>query len=277
MTLSLKKDENLREEKREMSDLTPVKMMDRRGVMVTRHIRRDKPAVQKSGIPSISSLFRKDDRFPGIWADSIKQRTAHLSKAERRDLMSTLNDDTFPALYALEVGHGGESPSAFDNFFNVVITECVKERDFAFLNNIAVFAYADEEPYPQHLLSQLISPVKGLMAYQPKDEPRVDFTHASDDELMRARALIAAVERLGFGGCINGEYNLYTGEGEGVHFVNDSLIELVAEGDCDRARRIANTAKKHGMWVGTDADVKELRGMFEAYDGTLDVLSDGIL
>lgn len=260
-----------------MSHLTPVKLMDSRGVMVTRHIRRDKPVAQKSGIPSISAMFRKQDRFPGVWANFIKERTSHLSKAERRDLMSTLNDDTVPALYALGVGHGGESPSSFDGNFNVVISECVREGDFALLNNIAVFAYADEEPYPKHLVGQLIDPVKGLAVYQPQDEPRFDFTHATDEELLRAHTLVTAIGRFGFGGCISGDYNVYTGEGTGRHFVNDSLIEFIADGDCDRARRICDTAKKHGMWVGTDADVKELRDMFEAYDDTLNVLSDGIL
>lgn len=260
-----------------MPELMPEKRMDSRGYLVTRHVRQEGSSAKKSGFPSIKNLFSADERLPGEFKKMIKDCTAHLDRRDRKNLMSTLHEDTLPALYALGFGNVDDQ-TVNDDGIRRVVDQCVGEGNFALLNNIVVFANIGEQPYPKHLIEQLIPPVKGLRNYQPSGSPRMDYSSATDEELEVAAALVKAVGMLSNSqnGCLKENYNHAIGRGVGSYFENPYFIGLLMT-EPERLPSIVDAINTHKLPFRTDEDIKNLEEMSHMYDETMDVLQDGLL
>lgn len=265
-----------------MSGLFAEKRMDSRGFLVTRHVRRDASASSKSlGKAALTPLFGKDDRFPGNFKEKIKDHTGHLPKPERKALMATLNPDTFLALHAIGLGQDEDGVTyTSDSALNHALRTCVEERSFALLNNIAIFAYEGEEPYPFHLFDQLVPQVKGISQYQSEDETeRKDYSTATDEEVHEARRLMNYFQKAMnaiTGTCAEMDYNFQTGEGKGWFFSNPLLVEMIAS-EAEQIPKMFELIDEHHAAFKTDEDIRNLLDMATMQNETPTVLHDGLL
>lgn len=261
-----------------MFGLTPEKRMDRNGKLVTRHIKYAKqPEQPKSEFPPVAALFGRRDKFPGMFDEIFKEVTSRLDKAERRDLMNTLHPDTVGALYALGIGHEDSPFNNVDNGYRSLIGRCVREGSFTVLNNVAFFAHDDGREIQFAHANGLIGPVIGLSHYGKTGEPRVDYTSATDEEIIGARNVLRALRDLSGKAATTSDYNYVTGQGEGDYIKHQQISTLLLESDEDRAKDILKFIQDRDGWLSSEADVQNMLELLEMTDDIHDALDEGAL
>lgn len=261
-----------------MSGLRAEKRMDKNGKLVTRHIQYGvMPPSPAKLLPSVFGLFGKDDRFPGKTKELLTEPLQYLTVSERRKLMSTLNDDTMRALYAVGVGPEDDNKNDYDYSIGVVVQTCRDEGSFALLNNIAFFVH-DQQRGESNDIVRSIGFVKGLMKYQPDGTKRIDYTTASEEELNDARKLLTVTRAMSFklGGLVDSDYDMYSGKGD--NYIGSAVaVSRFKSMDTDTAMEMVDYIKERDIWFQSESDVQNAFDIFALRGETHDALDDGVL
>lgn len=184
-----------------MSNLVPELRVNKNGVPVTKHVLADKTSRQSSSRvpppsvnahPSPDLLARLDEEggeVAKLLAFHLRMPKYRLSKKGLQELLGTLHEDTLESVESLI--RSSDSPwHMFDN----MIAHCIKEREFATLNNIAVLD-SEVRGMSDQKYRSLDMHVIGLQAHQ---ESTADWSSLGAEEKEGMRAVFRASLLLDF-------------------------------------------------------------------------------
>lgn len=253
--------------------------MDKNGRLITRHIKYDESVMPKKSMPTVFSMFREDERFPGKTKETLEYPLRMHSSAERKKITKTLNDDTMRALYSMGIGADSNYESALESDTRAVASQCFSEGSYALLNNIAFFAQDGDRGKDAMTLRAFFPLVKGLSQYQEPGTPRIDYTHATDEELDQARKMLTIAETFQHEGgvCIAQNYDAPSGGGPGVYMNAPAAVEAMRSMSTDEALEFVKLARQRDVWLDEPDQVASHLDWMQLRDETHDALDDGVL
>lgn len=253
-----------------MSNLIPEQRADKNGVVVTRHVRAANPETKtKNKIPSpVISLDEANRILPfvathhGPTAKLVKVQLVNVRKimtdAQFNLLMLSLNTDSLDRI--------DKGPAIPEMILKRTINSCLKERSFALLNNVAVLTEAISPDF-RNDCGVIIAGLDGVLKRGAK---RTDYSRADEDQLVAARAMIRAIEKLP----IPYARTDYTAKVP-MRFVAPTHLHDLIERRPESVDRIISILSERNLPVGDANDIAALEEIID--NSTAGSLLDGSL
>lgn len=255
-------------------NLIPTPIVDKNGRQTT--VRRKAVASTGPGslIPRVSpsavSMATNPPRVgePGFALFKMKNALSYIPRLDIEDetinrMLADIRPETLESLDKLSGTWRESAP-----IISYCAENAAKERSAASFNNLALFQHLAADAGSRERLAELIS---GLQAYNRVEDEVVDYTAATPEQAIQARALLKVT--LG----IRPKHwrtSMYR-EVRRLHLSSPNLVEMIRSRPQDADRLVAIMNQHTGMVPRSPAHIKELESMLD--QNISDTLIDGIL